>query len=57
MVAICALLLARAIFAFTGDMFDMVWIIGQALMIAAVVLTVVSGGQYFWNARKIVFRV
>lgn len=57
MVAICFLLLARAIFAFTGDMFDMVWIIGQALMIAAVVLTVISGGQYFWNARKIVFRV
>lgn len=35
------------------------WILGisQALMIAAVVLTVVSGLQYFWNARKVVFRV
>lgn len=29
----------------------------QVLMIAAVVLTVVSGIQYLWNARKIVFRV
>ena len=35
------------------------WIlsISGALMIAAVVLTVLSGLQYFWNARKIVFRV
>ena len=35
------------------------WMLGisQALMIAAVVLTVISGLQYFWNARKIVFRV
>ena len=29
----------------------------QVLMVAAVILTVVSGAQYFWNARKIVFRV
>lgn len=36
-----------------------VWILGisQALMVAAVVLTVVSGIQYIWNARDIVFRV
>lgn len=35
------------------------WVLGisQALMIAAVVLTVVSGAQYFWNARRVVFRV
>ncbi len=35
------------------------WLLGiaQALMIAAVVLTVISGLQYFWNARAIVFRV
>lgn len=31
--------------------------ISWALMIAAVVLTVVSGLQYFWNARHVVFRV
>ena len=36
-----------------------VWILGisQALIVAAVVLTVVSGIQYIWNARDIVFRV
>lgn len=35
------------------------WLLGisQALMVAAVVLTVVSGIQYIWNARAIVFRV
>lgn len=35
------------------------WILNlsQVLMIVAVVLTVVSGIQYIWNARKIVFRV
>mgnify|MGYP003377049867 CR=1 FL=1 len=26
-------------------------------MFAAVILTVVSGAQYFWNARHIIFRV
>ena len=25
--------------------------------VAAVVLTVVSGAQYFWNARHVIFRV
>lgn len=30
-------------------------LVAQALMIAAVVLTVVSGVQYFWNARHVVF--
>ena len=57
MVAICALLLDRAILVQTGQSVEIIWTIGQALMIAAVVLTVVSGAQYFWNARKIVFRV
>lgn len=57
MVSICALLLARAIEALWGASPDMIWLVGQALMVAAVVLTVVSGAQYFWNARKIVFRV
>ena len=33
------------------------FLVSQALMFVAVVLTVVSGAQYFWNARKIVFRV
>lgn len=29
----------------------------RVLMLAAVVLTVVSGAQYFWNCREIIFRV
>ncbi len=34
------------------------WLLGAAdtLMIVAVVLTVASGVQYFWNARHVVFR-
>ncbi len=36
---------------------ELVGTISWALMIAAVVLTVISGLQYFWNARHIVFRV
>ena len=31
--------------------------LSHVLMVIAVVLTVVSGAQYFWNARHIVFRV
>ena len=33
------------------------WVLGisQALMVAAVVLTVISGLQYFWNARSVLF--
>lgn len=31
-------------------------LVSWALMVAAVVLTVVSGAQYFWNARHVVFR-
>lgn len=31
--------------------------LSQVLMVIAVVLTVVSGAQYFWNCRKVVFRV
>jgi len=32
-------------------------IVAEVSMFAAVVLTVVSGAQYFWNARHIIFRV
>ena len=55
MVALCTLLFVRAAASF-GMAYEL-WILGQALMIAAVVLTVVSGVQYFWNCREIVFRV
>lgn len=55
MVALCTLLFVRC--AASWGMAYELWIVGQALMIAAVVLTVVSGIQYFWNCRDIVFRV
>lgn len=58
MVSLCGFYVAFAFEALgMGDL--TVWILGisQALMVAAVVLTVVSGIQYIWNARDIVFRV
>lgn len=58
MVSLCGFYVAFALEALgMGDL--TVWILGisQALMVAAVVLTVVSGIQYIWNARDIVFRV
>ncbi len=58
MVSLCGFYVAFALEALgMGDL--IVWILGisQALMVAAVVLTVVSGIQYIWNARDIVFRV
>lgn len=32
-------------------------VLARVLMVVAVVLTVVSGVQYFWNCRQVVFRV
>lgn len=58
MVSLCGFYVAFALEALgMGDL--TAWILGisQALMVAAVVLTVVSGIQYIWNARDIVFRV
>lgn len=58
MVSLCGFYVAFALEALgMGDL--AVWILGisQALIVAAVVLTVVSGIQYIWNARDIVFRV
>lgn len=58
MVSLCGFYVAFALESLgMGDL--TVWILGisQALMVAAVVLTVVSGIQYIWNARDIVFRV
>lgn len=58
MVSLCGFYVAFALEALGMGDFT-VWILGisQALMVAAVVLTVVSGIQYIWNARDIVFRV
>lgn len=59
MVALCAYLLAIAValFGMAAGAVDMLLLAADALMIAAVVLTVVSGAQYFWNARHVIFRV
>ena len=37
--------------------FNFVFNLSQLMFLIAVVLTVVSGAQYFWNARHVVFRV
>ena len=37
--------------------YDILMLLSQAFLLIAVILTVISGLQYFWNARKIVFRV
>ena len=58
MVSLCGYLLyiaARSLTVQSGIAFLL--LISQILMFVAVILTVVSGTQYFWNARKIVFRV
>ena len=62
MVSLCGYLLAVAV-SFYGIESGLaalsigLYALSYALMVIAVVLTVVSGAQYFWNARKIVFRV
>ena len=55
MVSLCAFYLA--IFLSSLGVAASVPVLGvaRALMVAAVVLTVVSGVQYFWNARHVVF--
>lgn len=55
MVSLCGYYLAFAIDALSLDDLGLVGLVSWALMVAAVVLTVVSGVQYFWNARHVVF--
>lgn len=61
MVSLCAYLLAIALefMALPGLMqaAGIVHTVAWATMVAAVVLTVVSGAQYFWNARHVIFRI
>lgn len=61
MVSLCAYLLAIALefMALPGLMqaTGIVHTVAWATMVAAVVLTVVSGAQYFWNARHVIFRI
>lgn len=57
MLALCGLLLSNVLVAFENPAFAWIDIASQIVMIIAVVLTVVSGLQYFWNARHVIFRV
>lgn len=59
MLSLCGYLLyiALSIGGAVAPVVEMLGTVSWALMIAAVVLTVISGLQYFWNARHIVFRV
>lgn len=61
MVSLCTYLLVIALtFGVVPDMagfIDPLRIVADVLMVVAVILTVVSGSQYFWNARHIIFRV
>ena len=56
MVSLCGYYLAFALAAVSINDFGVISLVSWALMVAAVVLTVVSGAQYFWNARHVVFR-
>ncbi|HJA29315.1 MAG TPA: CDP-diacylglycerol--glycerol-3-phosphate 3-phosphatidyltransferase [Candidatus Olsenella pullicola] len=56
MVSLCGYYLAFALAAVSFNDYGVISLVSWALMVAAVVLTVVSGAQYFWNARHVVFR-
>ena len=56
MVALCGFYLAFALLPLGAlDLGATVLLVARALFAAAVVLTVVSGAQYFWGARHVVF--
>ena len=56
MVSLCGYYLGFALQGLgVAELGAMVGLVSWALMVAAVVLTVVSGVQYFWNARHVVF--
>ena len=55
MVSLCGYYLSFAVAALGINDFGVLSLVSWALMMAAVVLTVVSGVQYFWNARHVVF--
>lgn len=55
MVSLCGYYLAYALLSLGVEVGHAISQVAWALMVAAVVLTVVSGVQYFWNARHVVF--
>lgn len=56
MISLCGYLIAIAI-ASAGAVYFAAYLViaAHALMIVAVVLTVISGLQYFWNGREVIF--
>lgn len=57
MIAICGYLFVDVLSLYSFDAASLLLSVCHVFMAAAVVLTVISGVQYFWNCRKIVFRV
>lgn len=57
MVAICGYLFVDVLAIYSVQAASVLLLVCHVFMAAAVVLTVVSGAQYFWNCRKIVFKV
>ncbi|MDO4436714.1 MAG: CDP-diacylglycerol--glycerol-3-phosphate 3-phosphatidyltransferase [Coriobacteriaceae bacterium] len=59
MVSLCSYLLTIAVAACDPSFgpLGLLHTISWATMVTAVVLTVISGLQYFWNARHVIFRV
>lgn len=57
MVAICGYQLALVLSTAGSIAGYYLWFVSSVLFVAAVILTVLSGLQYFWNARHIVFRI
>lgn len=57
MVSLCGYLFAFMLAAIGSELCVQIFFLSRILMAAAVILTVVSGVQYFWNCRKIVFSV
>ncbi len=57
MVSLCGYLLVIVLIAAELPFVSELLLLSRVLMAVAVVLTVVSGVQYFWNCRQVVFRV
>ncbi len=57
MVSLCCYLFVMVMISLSLPLSAELLLLAQILMVIAVILTVVSGLQYFWNCREVVFRV
>lgn len=57
MVSLCCYLFVMVMISLSLPFSAELLLMAQVLMVIAVILTVVSGLQYFWNCREVVFRV